>query len=99
METTIKRGWYPGSGARQNLKKALHAKKNEEEVRAVFGRIADNLRMSFGEDFLSIHDPVYINIDYDNRFKVADGEFCFNIRNDKVSVSVFKSGYIHITVF
>ncbi len=49
---------------------------------------------------LSIHDPCYVNINFDKRFKITKDEYDIIIRNDRcvVCLSLYKK-YVHITIF
>ncbi len=58
-----------------------------------FGMYAEKRR-------LIITSPVYISIEYDERFDVKFvDERILNIRNKKVDIDFFKHGGMHITVF
>ena len=46
------------------------------------------------------NNGLYINVNYDHSFHVDENEFTFHIRNEKMTVTLFKSIYlVHITVY
>ncbi len=49
---------------------------------------------------LSIHDPCYVNINFDKRFKITKDEHEIIIRNGKCVVCLsLNTKWMHITIF
>ena len=49
---------------------------------------------------LSIHDPCYVNINFDKRFKISKSKSKIMIRNDRCDVCLsLHTKYVHITIF
>ena len=52
------------------------------------------------KDCISVHSPVYVNIDFDKEFKITRRDYTIDIQNDKCIVSLYLGHKnIHITIF
>ncbi len=52
------------------------------------------------KDCLEVHLPVYVHIDFDERFEITKHNTEIKIRNDKCVVCLYLyKTYIHITIF
>lgn len=57
------------------------------------------LRIEGINDTLISDEMGYVNIEYDDKFKVCENDFVFDIRNKKVIVTVWKNVTVrHITI-
>ncbi len=52
------------------------------------------------KDCIEVHFPVYVNIDFNERFEIIKNEYEIRIRNNQCAVSLclYKT-YVHITIF
>ncbi len=49
---------------------------------------------------IEIHLPMYVNIDFDERFEITKNEYEIRIRNKQCAVSLYLyKKYVHITIF
>jgi len=49
---------------------------------------------------IDINSPVYINIEFDDRFEIANGEITVDIKNSKCIVSLWKKTFLmHVTIY
>ena len=52
------------------------------------------------ENKISVHKPAYINIDFDERFRIEDNGIALDIINSKCHISLWKKTFMmHITIF
>ena len=52
------------------------------------------------DNYISINQPSYVNIDRDSAFKVTDSEYTVKIENSKCIVTLWKSiQFLHVTIF
>ena len=52
------------------------------------------------KDCIEVHSPIYVNIDFDERFEITKHKDEIKIRNDKCVVCLYLYiEYIHITIF
>ena len=49
---------------------------------------------------IDINSPVYINIEFDDRFEIANGKITVDIKNSKCIVSLWKRmKTMHVTIY
>ena len=52
------------------------------------------------ENCIEVHSPSYVNINFDERFKVSQDSSTFMIQNDKCIVNLWKkSKRMHVTIY
>ena len=52
------------------------------------------------ENKISVHKPAYINIDFDERFRIEDNGIALDIINSKCHISLWKKTFMmHVTIF
>lgn len=52
------------------------------------------------KDGLNIHQPFYINIDFDEMFRIEESEICIDVINEKCWITFYKSlSKPHIAIF
>lgn len=75
-------------------------KTQRQQIKAALAKgMESKYRIAFNRGSVSIHNPAYVNIEYDNEFKVEDGDAAIRIYNSKVIVSLWKNPLIeHITI-
>jgi hypothetical protein len=49
---------------------------------------------------ISVHNPAFVNIDFDERFKIVNGKITLDIENSKCVVNLWKKvKYMSITIY
>ena len=52
------------------------------------------------EDKISVHKPAYVNIDFDEEFRIENDSIAIDIINSKCHISLWKKTFMmHITIF
>lgn len=70
-----------------------------DEIENKYG-IRKRISEPFDTGIVSDKNGSYVNINYDEEFSIHETEYCFEIKNKRVNVSLFKGTYlVHIAVF
>ena len=49
---------------------------------------------------IDINSPVYINIEFDDRFEIINSSIAVKIRNNRCSITLWKKTFLmHVTIF
>ena len=52
------------------------------------------------KDAITITNPAFVNIDFDDRFEIANSEITVDIKNSKCIVSLWKKTFMmHVTIY
>ena len=63
-------------------------------------KVRETYQIFKNDDNLSINDPCFVHIDFDETFKITQDKYTINIENDKCLVSLYLyKKYVHITIF